>query len=175
MALYEFNGIAPMVADSVWVAGSAEVIGRVELAEDVSIWFGTVIRADQSEPVRIGRGSNIQDSCVLHSDPGKPLTVGEDVTVGHRVVLHGCTIGDGSLVGIGAVILNGAKIGKQCLVGAGALVTEGKEFPDGSLIVGSPATVKRMLNPQQIAGLLQTAKHYVGNARRFKNTLRRIG
>ena len=174
MALYEVDGIAPQVAESAWVADSAQVIGRVELADDVSVWFGSVIRGDQPEPVRVGRGSNIQESCVLHSDAGLPLTIGEDVTVGHQVVLHGCTIGDGSLVGIGAVVLNGARIGRHCLVGAGALVTEGKEFPDGSLIVGSPAVVKRALTEAQIAGLKASAAHYVDNARRFRHSLHRL-
>ena len=174
MALYAIDGIAPQVADSAWVADSAQVIGRVELAEDASIWFGVVIRGDQPEPVRIGRRSNIQEACVLHADLGQPLTVGDDVTVGHQAMLHGCTIGDGSLIGIGAVVLNGARIGRHCLVGAGALVTEGKAFPDGSLIVGSPAVVKRQLSPQQIAGLLASAAHYVENARRFRGGLQRL-
>lgn len=175
MALFEIDGIAPQVADSAWVADSAQVIGRVELGEDCSIWFGAVLRGDQPEPIRIGRGSNIQDASVLHSDAGVPLTIGENVTVGHQVVLHGCTIGDGSLIGIGAVVLNGAKIGKHCLVGAGALVTEGKEFPDGSLIVGSPAVVKRALSAEQIAGLQRSAEHYIANAARYKNTLHKVG
>ena len=175
MALFEIDGIAPQVADSAWVADSAKVIGRVELGEDCSIWFGAVLRGDQPEPIRIGRGSNIQDASVLHSDAGVPLTIGENVTVGHQVVLHGCTIGDGSLIGIGAVVLNGAKIGKHCLVGAGALVTEGKEFPDGSLIVGSPAVVKRALSAEQIAGLQRSAEHYIANAARYKNTLHKVG
>lgn len=175
MALYEIDGIAPQVDDSAWVAESAQVIGRVELGADCSIWFGAVLRGDQPEPIRIGRGSNIQDASVLHSDAGVPLTIGEQVTVGHHVVLHGCSIGDGSLIGIGAVVLNGAKIGKHCLVGAGALVTEGKEFPDGSLIVGSPAVVKRALSAEQIAGLQRSAEHYMANAGRYKNTLHKVG
>jgi carbonic anhydrase/acetyltransferase-like protein (isoleucine patch superfamily) len=175
MALYEIDGVEPTVAESAWVADSAQVIGRVELGEDTSIWFGAVLRGDQPEPIRIGRGSNIQDASVLHSDAGVPLTIGEHVTVGHQVVLHGCTIGDGSLIGIGAVVLNGAKIGKHCLVGAGALVTEGKEFPDGSLIVGSPAVVKRALSPEQIAGLRHSAEHYIANAARYKTTLHKVG
>lgn len=174
MALYEVDGVQPQVPDSAWVADSAQVIGRVELGEDSSVWFGVVIRGDQPEPVRIGARSNIQEASVLHSDAGKPLTIGNDVTVGHKAMLHGCTIGDGSLVGIGAVVLNGAKIGKHCLVGAGALVTEGKEFPDGSLIVGSPAVVKRQLSPEQIAGLMGSAAHYVENARRFRDTLNKL-
>lgn len=173
MALYELDGVTPELAGSAWVADSAQVIGRVALAQDVSVWFGTVVRGD-TETIRIGRGSNIQDACVLHADMGKPLTVGEDVTVGHQVMLHGCTIGDGSLIGIGAVVLNGAKIGKHCLVGAGALITEGKEFPDGSMILGSPAKVVRHLTPEQIEALRWSAQQYVDNARRFKAGLRRL-
>ena len=175
MALHELDGIAPHKSASAWVADSAQVIGRVELAEDVSIWFGTIIRGDQAEPIRIGRGSNIQDACVLHSDAGVPLTVGEHVTVGHRVVLHGCTIGDGSLIGIGAVVLNGARIGRNCLVGACALVTEGKTFPDGSLILGSPAAVKRALSPGEIVEVRRSAEQYVANARRFKAAMHKVG
>jgi carbonic anhydrase/acetyltransferase-like protein (isoleucine patch superfamily) len=175
MALFSIDGIAPQLHPSAWVAESAEVIGRVELAEDVSIWFGTVIRGDQPEPVRIGRASNIQDGCVLHSDPGMPLTVGEAVTVGHRVVLHGCSIGDGALIGIGAVILNGARIGKRCLVGAGALVTEGKEFPEGSLIVGSPAVVKRALSVDHLVALRHGAEVYLEKIRRYRGTLTKVG
>ena len=174
MAIYELDGTAPRVADSAWVADSAQVMGNVELAQDASVWFGVVIRGD-TETIRIGRGSNIQDLSVLHADIGMPLTVGENVTVGHKVMLHGCTVGDESLIGIGAVVLNGAKIGKHCLVGAGALVTEGKEFPDGSMIIGSPAKVVRQLTPEQIAGLKMSAQHYVENARRFKAGLKKIG
>ncbi len=149
------------------MADSAQVMGRVALAEDSSVWFGTVIRGD-TESISIGKGSNIQDLSVLHADVGMPLVVGENVTVGHQVMLHGCTVGDGSLIGIGAVVLNGAKIGKHCLVGAGALVTEGKEFPDGSMIIGSPAKVVRQLTPEQIDGLRASAQHYVDNARRYR-------
>ena len=174
MAIYELDGAAPRMADSAWVADSAQVMGNVELAQDASVWFGVVIRGD-TETIRIGRGSNIQDLSVLHADIGMPLTVGENVTVGHKVMLHGCTVGDESLIGIGAVVLNGAKIGKHCLVGAGALVTEGKEFPDGSMIIGSPAKVVRQLTPEQIAGLKMSAQHYVENARRFKAGLKKIG
>ena len=174
MAIYELDQIAPRVAASAWVADSAQVMGNVELAEDSSVWFGAVIRGD-TETIRIGRGSNIQDASVLHADIGKPLTVGENVTVGHQVMLHGCTIGDGSLIGIGAIVLNGAKIGKGCIVGAGALVTEGKEFPDGSMIIGSPAKAVRELTPEQQAGLKMSALHYIENARRFKNGLKQLG
>jgi carbonic anhydrase/acetyltransferase-like protein (isoleucine patch superfamily) len=173
MAIYALDGAAPKIAESAWVADSAQVMGNVVLAEDASIWFGVVIRGD-TETIRIGRGSNIQDLSVLHADHGMPLTVGEDVTVGHQVMLHGCTVGDGSLIGIGAVVLNGAKIGKGCLVGAGSLVTEGKEFPDGSMILGSPAKVVRQLTPEQLEGLRQSAKHYVDNARRFRTGLKKI-
>ena len=173
MAIYELDGAAPQLADSVWVADSAQVIGDVALAADVSIWFGAVVRGDTAT-IRIGRRTNIQDLSVLHADVGKPLTIGDDVTVGHQVMLHGCTVGDGSLIGIGAVVLNGAKIGKGCLVGAGSLVTEGKEFPDGSMIMGSPAKVVRQLSPEQLDGLLLSAQHYVENARRFRAGLKKI-
>ena len=173
MAIYELDLIAPRMAASAWVADSAQVMGNVELGEDTSIWFGAIVRGD-TEVITIGRGSNIQDASVLHADIGKPLTVGENVTVGHQVMLHGCTIGDGSLIGIGAVILNGAKIGKGCIVGAGALVTEGKEFPDGSMIIGSPAKVVRELSTDQQNALRMSAMHYIENARRFMNGLKKI-
>ncbi len=174
MALYELDGVAPKCAEGVWIAESAEVIGNVTLAKDVGVWFGAIIRAD-NEPMQIGSGSNIQEAAVLHSDPGSPLRIGENVTVGHQAMLHGCSVGDGSLIGIGAVVLNGAQIGKNCLVGAGALVTEGKAFPDGSLIVGSPAVAKRDLSPEQMRALLQSAEHYRANAKRFASGLRRVG
>ena len=174
MAIYELDGVAPEVAASAWVADSAEVMGNVQLAEDASIWFGAVLRGD-CESITIGEGSNIQDASVLHADLGQPLVVGRHVTVGHQVMLHGCTIGDKSLIGIGAVVLNGAKIGRNCLVGAGALITEGKEFPDGSMIIGSPAKAVRQLTPEQIEGLRRSAQHYVDNARRFKTGLRKLG
>jgi carbonic anhydrase/acetyltransferase-like protein (isoleucine patch superfamily) len=173
MAIYSLDGKQPVVAESAWVADSAQVMGAVELAANASVWFGTVIRGD-TETIRIGEGSNIQDGSVLHADIGKPLTVGKNVTVGHQVMLHGCTIGDESLIGIGAIVLNGAKIGKNCLVGAGSLVTEGKEFPDGSMIMGSPAKVVRELSPEQIEGLKTSAKNYVKNAHRFQSGLKKI-
>ena len=173
MAIYELDGVAPQVAASAWVADSAQVMGNVVLGEDASVWFGTVVRGD-TESITIGAGSNIQDASVLHADFGKPLVVGERVTVGHQVMLHGCTIGDESLIGIGAIVLNGAKIGKNCLVGAGSLVTEGKEFPDGSMIVGSPARAIRQLTPEQIEGLRQSAQHYIDNARMFRATLKKL-
>ncbi len=173
MAIYELDGVAPQVAASAWVAGSAEVMGNVRLGEDASVWFATVVRGD-CESISIGAGSNVQDASVLHADIGQPLVIGERVTVGHQVMLHGCTIGDESLIGIGAVVLNGARIGKNCLVGAGSLVTEGKEFPDGSMILGSPARVVRQLTPEQIEGLRTSARHYMENARRFKAGLRQL-
>ena len=174
MALYELDGMAPQVAASAWVADNAQVIGNVVLAEDSSVWFGVTLRGD-TETITVGRGSNIQDGSVLHADVGFPMTVGENVTVGHQVMLHGCTIGDGSLIGIGAVVLNGAKIGKHCLVGAGSLVTEGKEFPDGSMILGTPARAVKALTPEQIEGLRMSAKHYTDNAARYRKTLKKIG
>ena len=174
MAVYELDGTQPRVADSAWVADSAQVMGNVVLGEDSSVWFGTVIRGD-TETITVGRGSNIQDASVLHADIGKPLTIGDNVTVGHQVMLHGCTIGDESLIGIGAIVLNGAKIGRHCLVGAGALVTEGKEFPDSSMIIGSPAKAVRQLTPEQIEGLKLSAQHYMDNARRFRAGLKKLG
>ncbi|MDG5975214.1 transferase [Hydrogenophaga taeniospiralis CCUG 15921] len=173
MAIYELDGAAPQLAASAWVADNAQVMGDVVLGEDCSVWFGVTVRGD-TDTIRIGRGSNIQDGSVLHADMGLPLTIGEHVTVGHQVMLHGCTIGDESLIGIGAIVLNGAKIGKNCLVGAGALVTEGKEFPDGSMIIGSPAKAVRQLTPEQIEGLRRSAKHYVANAQRFRHGLKKI-
>jgi carbonic anhydrase/acetyltransferase-like protein (isoleucine patch superfamily) len=148
-------------------------MGAVEIGQDASIWFGAVVRGD-CESIRIGAGTNIQDASVLHADVGKPLIIGDHVTVGHQVMLHGCNIGDGSLIGIGAVVLNGARIGKGCLVGAGALVTEGKEFPDGSMIIGSPAKAVKELTEEQRQGLLASARHYVDNARRFRSGLKKI-
>lgn len=173
MAIYELDKQTPQLAPSAWVADSAQVMGHVVLGEDASVWFGAVIRGD-TETIRIGRGTNIQDASVLHADIGQPLTIGDFVTVGHQVMLHGCTVGDESLIGIGAIVLNGAKIGKNCLVGAGALVTEGKEFPDGSMIIGSPAKVVRQLTPAQIEGLKLSAQHYIDNAKRFKTSLKKI-
>ena len=173
MAVYSLDHITPQVDASAWVAESAEVMGNVVLEANSSVWFNAVLRGD-NEPIRIGRGSNIQDGSVLHSDHGQPLTVGQNVTVGHQVMLHGCTIGDESLIGIAAVVLNGARIGRHCVVGAGSVVTEGKEFPDGSLIMGTPAKVVRELTPEQIEGLRMSAKHYTQNALRFKNGLKQI-
>ena len=174
MSLYQLDDLSPRLAVTAWVADSAHVMGNVDLAADTSVWFGAVLRGD-TEVIRVGRGSNIQDNSVVHADIGFPVTIGENVTVGHHVMLHGCSIGDGSLIGIQAVVLNGAKIGKHCLVGAGALVTEGQEFPDGSMIFGSPAKLVRQLTPEQMAGLDRSAEHYVENARRYRNGLKKIG
>lgn len=174
MAIYELDGVAPLLADTAWVADNAQVIGDVVIGDGASVWFGTTVRGD-TDTITIGAGSNVQDGSVLHADDGVPLVIGENVTVGHQVMLHGCTIGDESLIGIGAIVLNGAKIGKNCLVGAGSLVTEGKEFPDGSMIIGSPARVVKSLSPEQIEGLRQSARHYTANAERFRQGLKKIG
>ena len=173
MAVYEVDGKTPQVDSTAWIADSAQVMGHVTLGPDASVWFGCVLRGD-TESMTIGEGSNIQDLTVMHADHGLPLTIGKHVTVGHKVMLHGCTIGDESLIGIGAIVLNGARIGKNCLVGAGALVTEGKAFPDGSMIIGSPAKAVRQLTPEQIEGLRQSAQHYIDNARRFRATLVKV-
>lgn len=173
MAIYQLDDLTPAIHKSAWVADSAQVIGNVRLAEDSSVWFGVVIRGDM-DAISVGRGSNIQDNSVLHADHGVPLSIGDNVSVGHQVMLHGCTIGDGSLIGIQAVILNGAKIGKNCLVGAGSLITEGKEFPDNSMIFGSPAKAVRQLSAEQIEGIKTITEHYVGNARRYKNELKKL-
>ncbi len=173
MAIYELDGKAPTLGKDAYVADSAQVMGDVTLGDNASVWFGVVARGD-SEKITIGAGSNVQDGSVLHADPGMPLVIGANVSVGHMVMLHGCTIGDGSLVGIGAVVLNGAKIGKNCIVGANSLVTEGKEFPDGTMIMGSPAKAVRELAPEQIAGIHRIAPHYVDNARRFRAGLKKM-
>ena len=173
MAIYEVDGVSPQIAESAWVADSAQVMGDVVLGDDVGIWFGVVVRGDTAT-ITVGARTNIQDLSVLHADVGMPLTIGSGVTVGHKAMLHGCTVGDDSLIGIGAIVLNGAKIGKGCLVGAGALVTEGKEFPDGSMILGSPARVALQLSPEQLQGLRASATSYVANAQRFKASLHKI-
>lgn len=174
MAIYQLGDDAPRIAPTAWVADSAQLIGRVALGEGASVWYGAVLRGD-NEWITLGARSNVQEGSVLHTDMGFPLTLGEDVTVGHQAMLHGCTVGDGSLIGIQAVVLNGAKIGRGCLVGAGAVVTEGKEFPDGSLILGAPAKVVRELPPEQLARLKQSAASYVKNAERHRTLLKKIG
>jgi carbonic anhydrase/acetyltransferase-like protein (isoleucine patch superfamily) len=173
VAIYQLGDHAPRIAASAWVADSASVIGQVVLEDEASIWYGAVLRGD-NDLITIGRRSNVQDGSVLHTDHGIRLTVGVGVTIGHQVMLHGCTIGDGSLIGIQSVLLNGAKIGRHSIVGAGSLITEGKEFPDGVLIVGSPAKVVRELTPEQIARMALSEAHYVANAERHRNALKRI-
>ena len=156
-----------------WIAPGAWILGDVILKPGASVWFGAVLRGD-NEPITVGENTNIQENSVLHTDMGEPLTLGRGVTVGHMAMLHGCTVGDHSLIGIGAVVLGRARIGKHCLIGAGALVTEGKEIPDGSLVVGSPARIVRQLEPAQMAALEASAEHYVQNWRRFARDLRAI-
>jgi len=160
-------------ADRYWIAPDANVIGSVTLGDDVGIWFGATLRGD-NEPMTVGRGTNIQEGVMVHSDPGFPATIGEDCTIGHHAIIHGCTIGDNTLIGMGATILNGAKIGKNCLVGANALVTEGKEFPDNSLIVGSPARVVRTLDEKAAEGIKKSAEKYVANWKRFAEELKLV-
>jgi carbonic anhydrase/acetyltransferase-like protein (isoleucine patch superfamily) len=168
MPVYALEGNVPVVPASkrYWIAPDATVIGKIQLEEDASIWFGSILRGD-NERIFLGARSNIQDGCALHTDMGFPLDIGPDCTIGHKVMLHGCTIAENSLIGMGAVILNGAKIGRNCLVGAHALVTEGKEFPDNSLIVGSPARVIRTLDEASAVRIRETAVHYVRNWQRF--------
>ncbi len=173
MAIYELDGAAPKLGKDVWIAESADVMGAVELGDNASVWFGAVIRGDVAH-ITIGKNSNVQDGSVLHADSGVPLVIGSDVTIGHQVMLHGCTIGDGSLIGIQAVILNKAKIGKGCIVGAGSLVTEGKEFPDFSMIMGSPAKLVRQLDEATVQKLMLSAQTYVANAQRFAKGLKKI-
>jgi len=174
MSLYKLGELSPFVADSAFVAHEATVIGRAELAGQVSVWPGAVIRAD-NEPIRIGEGSNIQEGAVLHTDPGFPLDIGKGVSVGHQAMLHGCTVGDGALVGIQAVILNKASIGADSLVAAGALVTEGKVFPPRSLIIGTPAKVARELTDEEVAHLRANAEDYVRRAGLYKKCLTKVG
>ncbi|WP_299612851.1 gamma carbonic anhydrase family protein [uncultured Tateyamaria sp.] len=170
MTLYALGDGRPQIADDTWVAPDANLIGKVILETGASVWFGCTIRADH-EDIRIGAGSNVQENCVMHIDLGFPLTIGAGCTIGHKVMLHGCTIGDNSLIGMGATVLNGAKIGKNCLIGAGALITEGKEIPDGSLVMGVPGKVVRELDEQAIQGLRASALHYQENMRRFRDTM----
>ncbi|CDZ33737.1 gamma carbonic anhydrase family protein [Neorhizobium galegae] len=173
MPLYALGEFEPKTPgpDRFWLAPDATVIGKVELGEDVGIWFGSVLRGD-NEPIVVGKGTNIQEGVMIHTDPRYPVEIGENCTIGHHAIIHGCTIGDNSLVGMGATILNGAKIGRNCLVGANALVTEGKEFPDNSLIVGSPAKVMRVLDDEAVEKLKQSAVRYVANWKRFSRDLR---
>lgn len=173
MAIYAFEGITPSIHADAWIAPGADVIGDARLASGASLWFGAVIRADNT-PIIVGERSNIQDGAMLHSDPGAPLTIGADCTIGHHAILHGCTLGDRVLVGMGAIILNRAEIGDDCLIGAGALITEGKVFPAGSLIVGSPARAVREIDATTRAGLLLSAQSYADRQRRFRAGLVRL-
>jgi carbonic anhydrase/acetyltransferase-like protein (isoleucine patch superfamily) len=171
--IYALDGISPEIDPSAWVAPDANLIGRVVLEAEASVWFGATLRGDNEE-IRLGRGSNIQEACVLHTDMGYPLVIGANCTIGHKAMLHGCTIAEGSLIGMGATILNGARIGKGCLIGAGALVTEGKEIADGSLVMGAPGRVVRLLDTEAQSRLLLSAAGYRRNARRFAEGLRRV-
>ena len=173
MAIYQFGEHAPQIDPSAYVVDAANIIGRVRLEANSSIWFGVTIRGD-NELITIGENSNVQENCVLHTDMGYPMVIGKQVTIGHQAMLHGCTVGDGSLIGIQAVILNNAKIGKNCLVGAGALVTEGKEFPDNSVILGSPAKAVRTLSAEDAANLAAISDTYVKRAAFCKTGLKRI-
>jgi carbonic anhydrase/acetyltransferase-like protein (isoleucine patch superfamily) len=173
MAIYSLGERIPSIHPTAWVADSADLIGLVELAENASVWFNAALRGD-NEPIRIGANSNVQEGAVLHADPGSPLTIGEWVTVGHQAMVHGCTIGDGSLVGIQAVILNNTKIGRDCLIGAGAVIGEGKEIPDRSLVLGAPGRVVRQLSDEDIARIRAGAVSYVERARLFREALRRL-
>jgi len=172
MSVYNLGNVTPLLPndDEYWIAPTAAVIGRVILHRNASVWWGATLRGD-NDPIVIGENSNVQDGSVLHTDAGWPLTLGANVTVGHMVMLHGCTIGDGSLVGIGSIVLNGAKIGKNCLVGANCLITEGKQIPDNSLVMGAPGKVVREISDQQAMMLAAGAAHYVENWKRYRRDL----
>lgn len=173
MTEYILGETSPVVPDDgeYWVAPNASVIGRVTLKKNASIWFGAVLRGD-NDLIVVGENSNVQDHAVLHTDPGYPLEIGTDVTIGHRAMIHGAVVGDGSLIGIGAILLNGARIGRSCIIGAGALVTEGKEIPDGSLAIGAPARVVRQVTDAERQMLAASARHYVENWKRYRLSLR---
>ncbi|WP_075292658.1 gamma carbonic anhydrase family protein [Pararhizobium arenae] len=175
MPLYALGDQQPEIPSKgrYWIAPDAHVIGNVRLGEDIGIWFGAVLRGD-NEPITVGACSNIQEGAVVHVDPGFPVTIGTGCTIGHRAIVHGCTIGDNSLIGMGATVLNGAVIGNNCLVGANALVTEGKVFPDNSLIVGAPAKAIRILDDDAVAGLRKSAANYIRNWQRFSTSLQRL-
>ncbi len=170
---YQLDSKSPSVEDTCFIAPSADLIGEVIMHSHASVWFNCVLRAD-NEPITIGNNSNVQDGSVLHVDPGFPINIGDNVTVGHKVMLHGCTIGDNTLIGMNAVVLNGAKIGKNCVVGANALITENMEVPDGSMVLGAPAKVAKQLGEKHIAMLAMGAKHYVKNAERYQQSLKII-
>lgn len=175
MPLYTLDGIAPEIdPETGWIAPDAVLVGKVIIGAEASVWFGAIARGD-NEPISIGARSNIQENAVLHTDMGFPLTIGEGCTIGHKAMLHGCTIGDNTLIGMGATVLNGARIGSNCLIGAGALITEGKVIPDGSLVMGMPGKVVRELDAEAIEGLRRSADGYARNARRFAAGLVEIG
>ena len=173
MTLYSLDNVKPNVHEDSWIAPDANVIGKVVIEAGASVWFGSTLRGDNEE-IRIGAGSNVQENTVMHTDMGYPLKIGPGCTIGHKAMLHGCTIGDGTLIGMGATILNGAKIGKNCLIGAGALITEGKEIPDGSLVMGAPGKVVRQLDEAARTGLLKSAEGYRANMRRYRAGLSAI-
>lgn len=166
--LYRLDDIAPEIeSEACWIAPDAVLIGKVRLETDASVWWGAVLRGD-NELITVGHGSNVQDGCICHTDPGFPLTIGPNVTVGHLAVLHGCTIGEGTLIGIGAVVLNGAKVGRNCLIGAKALIPEGKEIPDNSLVMGMPGKIVGTVRPEQIERVHAGTAKYVRNGRRYR-------
>jgi len=173
MSLYALAEIAPQVDATAWVAPGSHIVGDIVLEQNTSVWFGCTLRGD-NERITIGAGSNVQENCVMHTDMGFPLTVGAGCTIGHKAMLHGCVIGENSLIGMGATVLNGAVIGKNCLIGAGALITEGKVIPDGSLVMGAPGKVVRELDENAINGLRASALHYQENAARFRRDLRAV-
>jgi carbonic anhydrase/acetyltransferase-like protein (isoleucine patch superfamily) len=173
LSIYSLDGVRPDIADNAYVAPSAQIIGNVKMADHSSVWFGAVIRGD-NDLIEIGARTNIQDNSVLHTDPGIPLTIGDGVIVGHRVMLHGCKIGENTLIGIGATILNGAEIGKNCIIGAHSLITEGKVIPDGSMVVGSPGRIIKSLTEQHFQMLRINSEVYVANAKRFNQNLIKI-
>lgn len=172
--IYELDGHVPQLGQGAWAAPDANLIGKVVLEDEASVWFGCTLRGDNEE-IRVGRGSNVQENTVCHTDMGYPLVIGPDCTIGHKAMLHGCTIGAGSLIGMGATVLNGARIGRGCLIGAGALITENKEIPDFSLVMGAPGKVVRTLDEEAVKLLLLSAKGYRENARRFAKSLRAVG
>jgi carbonic anhydrase/acetyltransferase-like protein (isoleucine patch superfamily) len=176
MAIYELDGQGPdLPADgNYFIADTADVIGKIRLKSQASVWFGAVLRGD-NEWIEIGEGSNVQDNCTCHTDKGFPLTIGKNCTVGHNVILHGCTIEDGALIGMGSIVMNGARIGKNSSVGAGSVITEGKEYPENSLIIGSPARVIRTLSPEQVTAMGSAARFYAANGPRFKQGMKKIG
>ncbi len=173
MTLYTLDGIAPELADDTYVAPTADVMGKVKMLSQSSVWFGAIVRGD-NDWITIGERSNVQDNSVLHTDPGIPLDIGAGVTIGHQVMLHGCTIGDNTLIGIGATVLNGAVIGNNCIIGAHALITEGKVIPDNSMVVGAPGRVVKTLTDQQVKMLELNSAVYVANAKRFQDGLKLV-